>query len=301
MKLLPFLPLVHGLEHWLYSSQVADALQFLDRPDVVGVQGLYSWKSLESAEGVYNFSAIESDIETVTAKGKKLWVQLQDRTFNPANDPVPSYMKTPGYNNGSAPTCDGETCDTDFEVSGWMAQQWNPRVRQRFQALLSAMASQLDGRIYGINLAETSISVDTHANNYTDASYFYGELENAGHAAAAFNASYVVQYVNFWPDGWANANSRFNTSFDYYASHGVGVGGPDLIPFQRGQESNSYPFIAAYRDRVPISVVAVQEPDLEKINPHTGRLFTKDEFVDYAKGLGVRIIFWATAAPWLAT
>lgn len=120
MKLLPFLPLVQGLEHWLYSSQVADALQFLDRPDVVGVQGLYSWKSLESAEGVYNFSAIESDIETVTAKGKKLWVQLQDRTFNPANDPVPSYMKTPGYNNGSAPLAmERPVIPTLRSAAGW--------------------------------------------------------------------------------------------------------------------------------------------------------------------------------------
>ncbi|MFX8164841.1 hypothetical protein ABTL04_21165, partial [Acinetobacter baumannii] len=44
--------------------------------------------------------------------------------------------------------------------SGWVAQQWNPALRQRFQALLTALAKQFDGRILGINLPETAIDID---------------------------------------------------------------------------------------------------------------------------------------------
>ncbi|UNI18831.1 hypothetical protein JDV02_005077 [Purpureocillium takamizusanense] len=292
----------YGLEHWLYSSPLDNAtMNILERvDDLVGVQSLYSWKSLEPAQGEYNFTALEDDFARVRAKGKKFWVQLQDRSFSPQYDPVPSYLKTPYYNNGSAPTCDGENCAAKFTVNGSVAQQWNPRVRERFQALLSAMAAKLDNRIYGINLAETSIEVDHKSNNYSDEDYFRGSLENAAYARSVFNHSHVVQYMNFWPDGWGNAKDRFNTSFDFLAKHNVGVGGPDLIPFKPGQENNSYRFIRAYHDRLPITVVAVQEPTLKEENPYTHKPFTKAEFVDYAeKNLSVSIIFWATTSPWL--
>ncbi|UKZ84029.1 hypothetical protein TrVFT333_011845 [Trichoderma virens FT-333] len=289
------------LEHWLYSSDIDEiSLSLLDRSDIVGIQSLYSWKSLEPAEGDYDFSSLREDYEKVLAKGKKFWIQLQDRSFNASVDPVPKYLNTPYYNNGSAPACDGTACDTNFTISGWVAQQWNPRVRHRYHALLSAIAGEFDGKITGINLPETSISVNENTNNYTDEGYFLGELENAGYAAKAFKKSYTVQYVNFWPDGWNNTNNRFTDSFDFYAKHGVGVGGPDLIPNKPGQEANSYVYIPMYHDKVPITVVAVQEPDLEEINKSTGMPFTKDEFVDFAVNeLHVRIIFWTVEAPWL--
>lgn len=290
-----------SLQHWLYNSEVSDAvLSLLSRPDIVGAQALYSWKSLERDKNVYDFSSLRADYERVRAKGKQFWVQLQDRTFNPQNDPVPRYMHTPEYNNGSAPTCDGSDCATNFVLGGWMAQQWNPAVRTRFQALLTALAAEFDGQITGINLPETAISVVPGTKNYTDEYYFRGELENAGHAARVFGNSFAVQYVNFWPDGWNNTNNRFAESFDYYAEHGVGVGGPDLIPYKPGQEANSYTYIPMYRKRVPVTVVAVQEPDLEEINKETGKTFTKEEFVSYAVSkLQVGIIFWSIESPWL--
>lgn len=290
-----------GLQHWLYSSQIDDeALKLLDKPELVGVQALYSWKSLEPSKDIYDFSELQRDFDQVQAKGKKFWIQLQDRTFNASLDPVPKYMKTPEYNNGSAASCDGDDCDNNFKVGGWVAQQWNPEVRKRYQALLSAIAKEFDGKIVGLNLPETSIEVNQSANNFTNEGYFRGELENAGYAAGVFKKTYVVQYVNFWPDGWDNANNRFTDSFNYYAEHGVGVGGPDLIPYKKGQLANSYPFLAEYHDKVPITVIAVQEPDLVEINPHTGKTFTTKEFVDYATDvLKVRVIFWATASPWL--
>ncbi|CEJ81092.1 hypothetical protein VHEMI01239 [[Torrubiella] hemipterigena] len=287
--------------NWLYTSELHDtAVKLLNRSDIAGAQVLYSWKSLERGKDQYDFSRIQGDIATAKARGKKLWVQLQDRSFDKSIDPVPRYLKVPYYNNGSAQTCDGNNCTANFVVGGHVAQHWNPRVRERFQALLTAMARELDGSLYGINLAETAIEVDSKKDNYTDAGYFYGELENARHAASVFNKTFVVQYVNFWPDGWANAKGRLDESFDFYAKHGIGAGGPDLIPEAENQLKNSYPFLRRYRTKLPISVVAVQEPDLKATNPHTNAPFTKKEFVDYATNyLGVKIIFWATSSPWL--
>ncbi|PON22187.1 hypothetical protein TGAM01_v208868 [Trichoderma gamsii] len=289
-------------QNWLYSPQIDDvALNLLDRPDIVGVQAQYTWKSLEPTQGHYNFSRIRCDYKNVLAKGKKLWVQVQDRSFDVSNDPVPKYLHTPYYNNGSAPSCDGDSCDGNFNITGYVAQQWNARVRSRYQALLKELALNFDGKITGLNLPETSIAVDVTANNYTDEGYFLGELENAGYAASVFKKSYAVQYVNFWPDGWNNTNNRFTDSFNYYAKHGVGVGGPDLIPNKPGQMANSYVYIPEYHNKVPISVIAVQQPDvLNETNAATGKPFTKQEFVDFAvNDLKVDIIFWTTIVPWL--
>ncbi|PTB41639.1 uncharacterized protein TrAFT101_009753 [Trichoderma asperellum] len=289
-------------QNWLYSPQIDDvALNLLDRHDIVGVQAQYTWKSLEPTEGYYNFSKITRDYKNVLGKGKKLWVQVQDRTFDPSNDPVPGYLHTPYYNNGSAPSCDGNCTSENFNVTGYVAQQWNARVRSRYQALLKELAHDFDGKITGLNLPETSITVDVTANNYTDEGYFLGELENAGYAASVFKKSYAVQYVNFWPDGWNNTNNRFTDSFNYYAKHGVGVGGPDLIPNKPGQMKNSYVYIPEYHNKVPITVIAVQQPDvLNETNAATGKPFTKEEFVDFAvNDLKIDIIFWTTIIPWL--
>lgn len=289
-------------ENWIYASDFSEATPFLDRPDIVGIQTLYRWKEMEDPQNRYDFSEIRENLAAARSKGKKLWVQIQDRTFYVNSNPVPNYLHTPLYDNGSVPQCDGTNCEADFQPSGYAAAQWNKHVRRRFQALLNAMANELDGEIYGVNLAETAISV-AKKDGYTSEGYFLGELENAAYAAKVFKKSRLVQYVNFWPDGFGGDNGYLTKSFDFYARHGIGVGGPDLIPMKPGQEHNSYPYLTAYHDKVPFTVVAVQEPDLnatENPNPQTGKQFTKEEFQNYAVNcLGVNIIFWATSTPWL--
>ncbi|THC89456.1 hypothetical protein EYZ11_011098 [Aspergillus tanneri] len=293
-----------AVSHWLYSSEVDKAAQsLLDRPDIGGVQSLYSWRSLEPRKDHYDFSAIARDVNITASKGKQLWIQIQDRSFSIARDPVPDYLHHPIYNNGSVPQCDGDDCEHNFIPGGWATAQWNPHVRARFQRLLKALASRFDGQVYGINLPETAIEVQSNntRTNFTCQGYFEGELDNARYAASVFNHSYAVQYVNFWPCGWNNQNGYLRRSFEFFAEHGIGVGGPDNIPYKKTMEKNAYPYMSEYRDRVPINVVAVQEPDLAAINPNTSKPFTKDEFTDFAVNrLGVKIIFWALSAPWLS-
>jgi hypothetical protein len=290
-----------AVENWLYSSDVAGAEAYLNRSDIVGVQALYSWNSLEPQKDAYDFSQIETDLKAAQSFQKKLWVQLQDRSFYLPNNPVPRYVRgLQQYDNGSVIQCDGNTCDTNFVPSGWAASQWNAQLRGRFQLLLTALAGQFDGQIYGINLPETAIEVNMTQFNYSTAAYVDGSLENAGHAKSVFHETFVVQYVNFWPEEDNDDRGYMSKAFEYLASHDIGAGGPDNIPFKPGQENNSYPFLSAFRDRLPISVIAVQEPDLKEINPFTGELFTKEEFTDFAGGcLGSDIIFWALASPWL--
>lgn len=290
----------HTVRNWLYSSNLTLAAPLLERPDIDGIQLLYSWASLEPSEGVYNWTQISADLSFVQSKGKMLWVQLQDRSFFLDNYAVPTYMRgKPEYSNGSVSSCDGD-CSTNFTGSGWAAAQWNENVRARYQNLLSAMAEKFDGKIYGMNFPETSIQVQENMNNYTSDAYFHGTLDNAKHAAEVFQKSYAVQYVNFWPDDVNGPSSYLNQSFAFFANNHIGIGGPDDIPYSYYQEQNSYPLFDKYRNKVPISVIAVQEPDLRKVNPDTGKPFTKQEFTDFAVDcLGSKIMFWALTANWL--
>jgi len=63
----------------------------------------YSWRELEQGKDGYDFSAIEHDLKLLTSKGKKLFIQLQDATFDPAVINIPRYLlEDPRYNGGAA-------------------------------------------------------------------------------------------------------------------------------------------------------------------------------------------------------
>ncbi|GAO17254.1 uncharacterized protein UV8b_03835 [Ustilaginoidea virens] len=306
----------HAPEHWLYSSDLDNkTLDLLDRPDIAGVQLLYSWRSLESAKDDYaeGFQLLQGDLDKVQAKGKKVWIQIQDRTFDPARDAVPRYMKTPEYRNGSSPQGEADARGV-FEPQGHVAAHWVPAVRKRFQSLLDALGKKFDGKIHGINLPETAIDVTPSSpqnHGFTFEAYFDAALENAKHASSVFRKTFAVQYVNYWPGANGNddivaARKYFTRSFEFYARNHIGVGGPDLVPENAqghppyaGAMKNSYPFIHDYGKRVPISVMSAQEPDFCLTNGQNGTRFKKDDFVKIGAYLHARIIFWATMAPWL--
>src|SRR5436305_516217 len=65
---------------------------FLDAKGIAGAQIRYSWKQLEHAKGEYDFSDIEHDLAFLTQHGKRLFVQLQDVSFDPGRKPFPAYL-----------------------------------------------------------------------------------------------------------------------------------------------------------------------------------------------------------------
>ena len=287
---------------YLGQDDLDAALPILDRPDIDGAQVMYVWRSLEPRRGAYDFSMIEHDLALTRARHKRMFVEVLDRFFAPDARYLPVYMlEGPEYGGGLARQYDRQPGHAPVP-RGWIARQWDPAVRARFQALLAALARRFDGRIEGLILTETAADIDRDAPpaGFDCDSYFAAETENILFARRAFRRSQVVQYVNFWPCGWHDAHGYMSRFFALAAANHIGVGGPDIVPDWPGQMANSYPFIHDYRDRVPIVAMAIQEPTLDYLNPRTGRPFTREEFerfaVDY---LGVDVIFWARNAPWL--
>src|SRR5581483_5595626 len=121
------------------------------------------------------------------------------------------------------------------QTQGWAAQQWNRQLRERYQQLLQALAKTFDGRVQGINLPETAIDIDQKDDRtgFSCDAYFEAELENMLFARRAFTRSAVVQYVNFWPCEWDNDHRYMERLFEAAAAHGVGLGGPDIVPYRK--------------------------------------------------------------------
>ena len=284
------------------AGDLADNAALIARPDIDGAQVVYSWKSLEGTRGVYDFSRIERDLAFLEQRHKRLFLQIQDRFFEIGDRNVPAYLlEDPVYGGGLAAQVDNPG-ENEPEGHGWVAQQWNPEVRKRYQALLRALAQRFDGRVAGVNLPETAVGVDIKRDRtgFSCDGYFAAELENITFARQAFTKTPVVLYANFWPCEWNNDRKYMSRTFDLAQARGFGLGGPDIVPWRKGQMSNSYPFFNQYKGRLPLVAMAVQEATLTYTNPKTNKKFTHDEFVDFAENyLGVNIIFWSASAPWL--
>jgi hypothetical protein len=274
----------------------------LRRPDIAGVQIVYSWKSLESARDTYDFSQIERDLAFVEKLNRRLFIQIQDRFFEIGHRNVPKYLlEDPQFGGGLVPQVDNPG-ENKPEGRGWVAQQWNPAVRKRYQALLGALARQFDGRVAGVNLPETAAGVDIERDKtgFTCEGYFNAELENIAFARKAFKKSHVVLYANFWPCEWNDEKKFMSRTFAFAQENGIGLGGPDIVPYKRAQMKNSYPFFNRYKGKLSLVAMAVQQPTLTYTNPETKKPFTREEFMAFAEDyLGVNIIFWTTESPWL--
>ncbi|MDR8050300.1 hypothetical protein [Burkholderia cenocepacia] len=288
-----------AVENFIYTSagDFDSVKTLLARRDIDGVQIVYPWRMLEKGKGEYDFSAVERDLAYVQTLRKRLFVQLQDRFFSIDARLIPDYLlRDPLYGGGLI-----KQDDASGNV-GWVTKQWNPHVRARYQALLKALAERFDGQIGGINLPETAIDVENRKDHgdFTCDRYFHATLDNMTYARKVFKRSAVVQYVNFWPCEWNNDHRYMERTFAFAAARHIGLGGPDVLPYQRAHMQNAYPFFNRYKGRLYLVALAVQEPDLDYRHPKTGKRVVKDQQTEFAVDyLGANIIFWATSAPWL--
>ncbi|KAF9201918.1 hypothetical protein BGZ59_002458 [Podila verticillata] len=269
----------------------------IQRQDISGVQMIYNWKQLESSKGNYTFSDIESDLKKVREiqPGKTLFVQIQDR-FDVAGDQskrIPNYLLVePEYEGGLLRQVNADTNRPD----GWQTKHWVLTVRQRFQALLSALAKQFDGRIYGLNLPETAFDYNETLSTSFCNDYFQAEMENLNHASSVFNKSMIIQYMNFWPCESADHQPYMTQAFlEASQKKTYGFGGPDVKPWNPYQLQNSYKYFHNYTGELSHVAMAVQEPDLNLTNPRTNVTYTVEDFKSFSENyLGSTIMFWTS-------
>ncbi len=67
---------------FLGGDRASTFQETLQNPCIRGVQIIYSWRQLEPQKGVYDFSKIEEDLNDLSRIDKKLFIQIQDRSFS---------------------------------------------------------------------------------------------------------------------------------------------------------------------------------------------------------------------------
>lgn len=217
---------------------------------------MYPWSELEPSKGNYDFSIIQQDYDYLKSKGKKLFIQLQDATFNPDFRGIPGYLATEEYDGGMIPQ------RTENGIpEGWVAKRWNKQVRQRFALLLGALGDGFDGKIEGINLQETSIGVSIDEDkSFTPTIYVESIQANMLSLKRAFPNSTTLQYANFMPGEWLPWEDKgyLRSIYKYGDRIGVGLGAPDLMVRRKGQLNHALAMMHESEFNVPLGI-AVQD------------------------------------------
>ena len=122
---------------FLEGDSAKEHVDILRNPHIAGAQIIYSWRALEPQKGCYHFTKIDEDLNTLNALHKKLFIQRQDRSFSLQVIDVPEYIVTDKTYEGGIEQQQGDASGS----TGWVAKQWVPAVRSRFQLFLNALGN----------------------------------------------------------------------------------------------------------------------------------------------------------------
>lgn len=300
-----------NIKHFVYFARDRESIHdhpFLQVKRFEGAQIMYSWRQLEPQKNNYNFKVIRADIDYLKKFDKKLFIQLQDATFNVEYHAVPDYLQSPAYNGGEIRQINDEGVS-----EGWVAKRWNKNVQKRFALLLHELAKNFDGVIEGINLQETAIGVNSKTDpNFSPQNYAIAIKTNMLALKEAFSNSTCMQYANFMPGEWLPHEDKgyLRSIYHYGEITGVGLGAPDLMFLRKGQLNHTIALMHENKYSVPLGI-AVQDgnyigktgadkdyneksgnkkPELKNIIPLL-HAFAKDF-------MHINYMFWVNQAPY---
>jgi hypothetical protein len=292
-----------GVHHYAFFNRDRERIHdaaFLGIESLEGAQLKYTWRQLEPDKDVYDFSAIQDDLAFLSSKGKGLFLQLQDASFDVRIKPIPNYLiRDVAYHGGADPQYKIEGDDEEHATrEGWVARRWDPGVQERFHQLLGALGRQFDGKIEGINLAETAVDFGESGRlfpkGFTPDVYCDAVVANMTALKRAFPRSVAMQYANFMPGGDRYLRAVYARAKELK----VGVGGPDLLRYQPYQMANSYQLIRECAGIIPTGI-AVQEGNYDHEDPVTGQRVTIAGLVRFAtEYLKVGYIFGFNEEPY---
>jgi hypothetical protein len=297
-----------NIQHFVYFARDRASLRdhvLLTHPAFSGAQIMYQWAELETARDQYDFSIIKSDIEYLKSHGKKLFIQIQDATFYSQYQAAPNYLLSDEFDGGAI-----EQRNEKGAAEGWAAKRWNPKVRDRFAKFLHAMGTELDGKIAGVNLQETALSISQEQDpSFSHKAYFHAIKANMLALKKAFPKSTTIQYANFMPGEWLpwEDEGYLKGIYRYGEEIGVGLGGPDLMFTRRGQLNHTIAMMHEGDFSVPLSI-AIQDGNYIGYTGADGSIadaVKKDrknivpKLYEFAKDfMGVDYMFWVDQAPY---
>ncbi|MBY0475226.1 MAG: glycoside hydrolase [Nitrosomonas sp.] len=176
-----------------YLSQVYSELKAT--PALKGMMIRYFWNDLEKAKGVYDFSSIDKRLAELSARGKRLVIQVQTKSFN-GRQVVPSYMKTAEYEGGEFDISDYG----NKVVTGRNIKLWNLQVQNRLIALFKAMGKRYNSHPHfeGIGMIETAMGEPIKPLTNTQVTKFYDNKINVQkQMRLSFPNTMTIQEANY--------------------------------------------------------------------------------------------------------
>ena len=269
--------------HYIVMGRGADTQALMAeaiKPGVVGVVKRYTWLSLESAQGVYQFAELKSDLAWAAARGMRLIMIIEDKTFT-LERPNPKYLDSLTPRN---------------RTGGYTVVRWSPTVVTRFNALVKAIGVQFDKNpnFEGIATQETALGLDSPVLKqfgYTPEKYRDAYINMLSAATVSLPTSRVFWLMNFLVGNQAYIGSIAAA----VAPKGVIMGGPDVWPDNKSLQSKVYPFYTQFQGKMPlfgqVENVCYSLPHLPSVK--TSKYWTMLELYNYAlTKLHVNYMFW---------
>ena len=263
-------------------------------PALRGMQVRYNWAELEKSFGVYDFTSIEKRLAELTAQNKRLIILLELKSWGIDTDLVPNYVTSnPIYEQGIfAFSRDGS--DT---ITGSNIKLWNPMVRDRLAALISALGKRFNSHEYfeGIGLTETSLGYPIIPLTSTQKADYYDNLLVINKKMrASFPNTMTFQFTN-------HPRTLLTTLVDDLKGMGSALGCPDVFiedpglnyPGSQYSPPGLYKYYPKNSGLMPL-IVKVEPANYRDTRwDNKGHQPTVSELLNFARdNLKVNYIFW---------
>lgn len=255
------------------------------RPGVAGVQKRYSWRELEPAKDVYDFSAIAADLVVMDEAGAQLVAFVNDKSFRDERF-TPEYL----WADYTLPIRSPEP------GSGYVSKRWDPFVVARMNKLLIELGKAFDGnpRFEGVALQESALGIDAAVlarEGYSALVYRDALIDTLANARRAMPQSQIFWYMNFLAEGQPLLQAVSLAATGY----GIALGGPDVLPDSASLQKHVYPLLESQRDSAVLFTSAQNDSFRHEHVGSTGasKYWTPLEIFEFARDrLGVQYLFW---------
>jgi len=255
-------------------------------PEIKGIMISYQWGNIEKKKGSYDFSRIRHDLDLLKARGKRLVLQIADKTYRSEleNACVPPDMRTDSKYLGGQVSI---TLNTGRR--GCIAKRWVPAVMDRLIALHHALGAQFDKEPFVEGIVTEESATSTAFTNGATARSYVDQLKRLGSAlSTAYPSTLVAMQLNF------RIEPHQAELVDHLYRNGIGFGGPDTSPLVK---TSIVPTLSsAYARRTPI-LMAVNATHLTFYDdPIAEGILTLDDVFDFAvadpAGINANHLFW---------
>lgn len=280
-----------GKNNPAHLAQVFNELK--STPSLRGLQIRYLWAELETAEGKYDFTAIDKRLNELAAQKKRLVIQVQTKSFDPNWKLVPDYLKAEKYEGGVfAFSNHGKKTQRGENI-----KLWNPYVRDRLSALFTALGKRYNSHPYfeGIGMIETALGQAMTRLSNTEIDGFYKNLLTVHQQMRVdFPNTMTIQEVNY-------PNSILETFIAKLEKIGTTLSGPDIFLDEPGLNfkgtKNSMKGVYHYYPNlsgiVPLAPSIMQSNYANTRHNKTGRVPTIHDLLSFARDkLKANYIFW---------